>query len=36
MKVVEEEEGNAIFLLEVWEKLSFDSSSYEMWNLFGF
>jgi hypothetical protein len=36
MKVVEEEEGRAIFLLGVWEKLNSNSSSYEVWSLFGF
>ncbi len=36
MKLAEEEEGKAIFLLGVWEKLSFDSSNYEMSSLFGF
>ncbi len=30
----ERREGN--FLLGGWEKLSFDSSSYEVWSLFGF
>jgi hypothetical protein len=30
----EKKEGN--FLLGGWEKLSFDSSSYEVWSLFGF
>jgi hypothetical protein len=36
MKLVEEEEGKAISHLGVWEKLGFDSSSYEMSSLFGF
>jgi hypothetical protein len=33
-KIYEVEVGN--FLLGVWKKLSSDSSSYEVWNLFGF
>jgi len=36
MKMVEEEEKEAIFFLGMWEKLSSNSSSYEMWSLFGF
>jgi len=35
MKLAEEEEGMQIFL-GVWEKLNFDSSNYEVWNLLGF
>jgi hypothetical protein len=36
MKLAEEEECEVIFLLGMWEKLSFDSSNYEAWSLFRF
>jgi hypothetical protein len=36
IKLVEEEEGQTIFRLGMWEKLSFNSSNYEAWSLFRF
>jgi hypothetical protein len=36
MKLAEGEEGKAIFLSGMWEKLSFNSSNYEVLSLFGF
>jgi hypothetical protein len=36
MKLIEEKKRECNFLLGGWEKLSFDSSSYEAWSLFGF
>jgi hypothetical protein len=36
MKLAKEEERRTIFILGVWEKLNSNSSSYEMWSLFGF